>query len=103
MASAAKLGSALRRSELFFPYFSLGVRFDDRRARELLDPLGIRPVPMDKHFGALVDFAEAARWGKNPISRARAAELAEATGGRLHRPRPSTAHREGRRETVSAR
>ena len=93
---------ALRRSEIFFPYFSLGVRFDDRRARELLDPLGIRPVPMTKHFGAMVDFAEAARWGKNPISRARAAELAEAPGGRLHRPHPSVRGRE-RRETVSAR
>jgi thioester reductase-like protein len=94
---------ALRRSEMFFPYFSLGVRFDDRRARKLLDPLGIRPVPMDKHFGAMVDFAETARWGKNPISRARAAELAEAPGGRLHRPHPS-ARREGReREAVSAR
>jgi len=94
---------ALRRSEMFFPYFSLGARFDDRRARELLHPLGIRPVPMAEHFDAMVDFAEAARWGRNPISRARAADLAEAPGGRLHRPRPSTDRREGRRETVSAR
>jgi nucleoside-diphosphate-sugar epimerase len=92
---------ALRRSEIFFPYFSLGVRFDDRRARALLDPLDIRPVPMTKHFGAMVDFAEAARWGKNPISRARAAELAEAPRGRLYRPRPSARRERG--ETVSAR
>jgi long-chain acyl-CoA synthetase len=64
---------ALQRSEVYFPYLSLGVRFDDRRARELLEPRGLRPAPMEEHFDAMVDFAEAARWGKNPISRARAA------------------------------
>jgi long-chain acyl-CoA synthetase len=63
---------ALERSEVYFPYFSMGVRFDDRRARELLEPRGIRPAPMSEHFDAMVDFAERARWGKEPISRAQA-------------------------------
>jgi thioester reductase-like protein len=94
---------ALKRSEMFFPYFSLSVHFDDRRARALLDPLGIRPVAMSDHFDALIDFAEAARWGRNPISRARAAELVAAPRGRVRRPRPAHPdHRRGR-EPVSVR
>jgi thioester reductase-like protein len=62
----------LRRSEVYFPYFSLDLRFDDRRARELLDPLGIRATPIGDYFDALIDFAEAASWGRAPIGRARA-------------------------------
>lgn len=62
----------LERSEVYFPYFSLNLRFDDRHARDLLDPLGIRATPIEDYFDALVDFAEAARWGRAPISRAHA-------------------------------
>ena len=54
------------RSEVYFPYFSLDLRFDDRRARELLDPLGIRATPVAEYFDTLIDFAEAARWGRAP-------------------------------------
>jgi thioester reductase-like protein len=74
--SPRKARRVLKRSEVYFPYFSLNVRFDDRRARNLLAPLGIRPATLDRHFGRLLDFAEAARWGKNPIGRAQAQELA---------------------------
>jgi len=49
---------ALRRSEVYFPYFSLGVRFDDARARALLDREGIRPVSMTTHFDAMIDFSK---------------------------------------------
>jgi thioester reductase-like protein len=62
----------LERSEVYFPYFSLDLRFDDRDARALLDPLGIRATPIVEYFDALIDFAEAARWGRAPIGRARA-------------------------------
>ncbi|MEA2315760.1 MAG: hypothetical protein QOI03_2452 [Solirubrobacteraceae bacterium] len=62
----------LERSEVYFPYFSLDLRFDDRDARALLDPLGIRATPIAEYFDALIDFAEAARWGRAPIGRARA-------------------------------
>jgi thioester reductase-like protein len=62
----------LQRNEVYFPYFSLDLRFDDRRARALLDPLGIRATPFAEHFDALIDFAEAARWGREPIGRAHA-------------------------------
>jgi hypothetical protein len=61
------------------PYFSLDLRFDDRRARELLDPLGIRATPVGEFFDILIDFAEAAHWGRTPIGRARAGALRERT------------------------
>ena len=93
---------ALRRSEVYFPYFSLGVRFDDARARALLDREGIRPVSMTTHFDAMIDFAEAARWGKKPISRARADELAQAPRSQVQGLRSERSRRRGR-EPVSAR
>jgi thioester reductase-like protein len=46
----------LRRMEAYFPYFSMQVRFDDRR-------LGPAP-PVEGYFHRLVDFAERARWGR---------------------------------------
>jgi thioester reductase-like protein len=48
--------SGLRRMEAYFPYFSMQVRFDDRR-------LGPAP-PVESYFHRLVDFAERARWGR---------------------------------------
>lgn len=81
----------LQSSEAYFPYLSLDLRFDDRRARELLEPLGIRATPIRDCFDTLMDFAESAKWGREPISRsqtlrpgppaARAAETAEVVGG----------------------
>jgi thioester reductase-like protein len=69
----------LVRSEVYFPYFSLDLRFDDHRARELLDPLGIRATPVGEYFDTLIDFAEAGHWGRTPIGRARAGGLGERT------------------------
>jgi thioester reductase-like protein len=48
--------SAVRRMEAYFPYFSMRVRFDDRR-------LGPAP-PVESYFHRLVEFAERARWGR---------------------------------------
>ena len=48
--------SGLRRMEVYFPYFSMRVRFDDRR-------LGPAP-PVEGYFHRLIAFAEAARWGR---------------------------------------
>ena len=48
--------SGLRRLEVYFPYFSMRVRFDDRR-------LGPAP-PVEDYFHRLVEFAERARWGR---------------------------------------
>jgi long-chain acyl-CoA synthetase len=47
---------ALRRMEVYFPYFSMRVRFDDRR-------LGPAP-PVESYFHRLLEFAERARWGR---------------------------------------
>jgi nucleoside-diphosphate-sugar epimerase len=48
--------SGLRSMEVYFPYFSMRVRFDDRR-------LGPAP-PVESYFHRLVEFAERARWGR---------------------------------------
>jgi hypothetical protein len=73
----------LVRSEVYFPYFSLDLRFDDHRARELLDPLGIRATPFREYFDTLIDFAEAADWGRAPIGRAHAGALSKRTNPAL--------------------
>ena len=79
----------LARSKVYFPYFSLDLRFDDHLAHELLDPLGIRATPVREYFDTMIDFAEAAHWGRTPIGRARAGAL----GGRANPalPNPRTA------------
>jgi thioester reductase-like protein len=72
----ARRHSALRRSEVYFPYFSMRVRFDDRRARERLEPAGIRVTPVEEYFHRLLAFAEAAGWGRRKLARAEARTLA---------------------------
>jgi thioester reductase-like protein len=52
--------SGLRRMEVYFPYFSMRVRFDDRR-------LGPAP-PVEGYFHRLLEFAERARWGRAGIA-----------------------------------
>ncbi len=78
----------LERSEAYFPYMSLSLRFDDRRARELLDPLGIRATPISEYFEALMDFAEAAHWGRNPIARAQTLRLTPSAATTPRTPEP---------------
>jgi long-chain acyl-CoA synthetase len=46
----------LRRMEVYFPYFAMRVRFDDRR-------LGPGPK-VESYFHRLVRYAQAARWGR---------------------------------------
>ena len=46
----------LRRLEVYFPYFAMSVRFDDRR-------LGPGPR-VESYFHRLVRYAQAARWGR---------------------------------------
>jgi thioester reductase-like protein len=52
--------SGLRRMEVYFPYFSMRVRFDDRR-------LGPAP-PVEGYFHRLLEFAERTRWGRAGIA-----------------------------------
>jgi thioester reductase-like protein len=51
-----KKHGALRRMEVYFPYFAMRVRFDDRR-------LGPGPR-VESYFHRLVRYAQAARWGR---------------------------------------
>jgi thioester reductase-like protein len=60
---------ALKRSEVFFPYFAARVRYDNRRSRAALHGTGIEPSPLRDYFGTLVEFALAAEWGRRPLPR----------------------------------
>jgi thioester reductase-like protein len=64
---------ALARSEVFFPYFTMRVAFDDRRARARLERQGIRVRSVERYLGRLIDFARQADWGRRPVSRRAAA------------------------------
>jgi long-chain acyl-CoA synthetase len=74
--SAPATRRLLERSEIYFPYFAMRLRFDDARARALLEPMGITPAPLSDYFERIIEFARAARWGRRPLDRAAAAELA---------------------------
>jgi thioester reductase-like protein len=102
--SGERRARALRRSEVFFPYFDARVRYDDRRARALLHGSGIRPVPLRDYFERLVEFAVAADWGRRPL--ASAARPGRVRGAARARSRPgarSGAARTPRYEVVMAR
>jgi long-chain acyl-CoA synthetase len=59
----------LERSEVLFPYFAMGMRFDISRTEDALDPAGIRAAPLASYLDRLLDFAVAADWGRNPVTR----------------------------------
>ncbi len=63
---------ALRRSEVYFPYFAMRVHFDDRRARVALRGEGIATPSLESYFDRLVRFAIASQWGRRRITRATA-------------------------------
>lgn len=81
--AAARL---LRRNETYFSYLGMRMRFDDTDAREILEPLGIRASPLPEYFDRLVEFAQAARWGRRPIGRADARLLAGLPPAQTARP-----------------
>lgn len=60
-----KRREALRRMEVYFPYFSMRVRFADRRHPPA--------PPVEGYFDHLLDFAERARWGRRAVERPPAA------------------------------
>lgn len=63
----------LQQAPVFFPYFALRVRHDTTRTRAALAADGLGPPPLATYFDRLVDFAEAARWGRRTLSRVDAA------------------------------
>ncbi len=74
---APKLGSAaggtLGDGEVYLPYFDVRGSFDDRRSRERLGDRVPAPAPLSQYFGAIVDYALRADWGRAPLTRAAAA------------------------------
>jgi thioester reductase-like protein len=66
-ALARPMGEAQRRAleqaRVFFPYFRLGVRFDDRWTRRILEPAGVATEPLGAYFDQLIDYAQDAAWG----------------------------------------
>ena len=71
----------LKRAEVYFPYFDVRADFDTEAATEALAPAGIHVPRLERYFDALVRFAEAAGWGRRPLTRVQARELVEE-----HRP-----------------
>jgi long-chain acyl-CoA synthetase len=53
------------RAGAFVPYFRSRLLFDARRGRAL----GFRPPPLEQYFDVLMDYADRARWGKQPHPR----------------------------------
>jgi thioester reductase-like protein len=58
--------------DVFVPYFDMRLVFDDTRARAVLGPAGIEAPLLRDYFGRLMEYAEAARWGKRSMSREQA-------------------------------
>jgi thioester reductase-like protein len=81
---------ALRRSEVYFPYFAVEGGFDAEATRTALAPLGIEPQPLRAYFDRLLAFARAADWGRRPVPRHRA-------GVAIEEPRREQARRRARR------
>jgi thioester reductase-like protein len=63
---------SLKRAEVYFPYFDVRAQFDTSAATEALEPAGIEMPPLPDYFDSLVRFAEAADWGRRPLSRVEA-------------------------------
>ncbi len=93
-AQDERMRLALRRSEVFFPYFAMRVRFDNRRTRVALRGTGIAAPALDSYFDRLVRFALAAEWGRRRITRATATGRTAPPGrpqrlAAQHHPRPA--------------
>jgi thioester reductase-like protein len=70
----------VRQADVYLPYFDVHARFDDERARALLDPRAIACPPLERYFSTLMDYAASTRWGKRAPTRqsTHAAAAAEA-------------------------
>jgi hypothetical protein len=71
-----RLREGLDRSRVFFPYFSMSVRYSNDGARRALEPAGVATAPIESYFDRLLDYALLARWGRTPLTRAQAARRA---------------------------
>jgi thioester reductase-like protein len=62
----------------FLPYFDMHQTFDDRRAREALDPAGLGAPRFMDYIERLYAYAVASDWGRAPLTRDDARALADA-------------------------
>jgi thioester reductase-like protein len=83
---------ALRRSEVYFPYFAMRVTYDDRRTHVALRRTAIATTPLRTYFVRLVEFAQAAEWGRREIARFSAAGSAAPAGARSTRAAQPRGH-----------
>ena len=60
---------ALRRNQVFIPYFSMRLRYDDAKTRRRLGRARIAVPPVESYFHRLIDFAVRAKWGKVDVPR----------------------------------
>jgi nucleoside-diphosphate-sugar epimerase len=72
----ADASSTPDQASVYLPYFGIEATLDDDRARALLGPLGLGPVPLRDYFTRIIDYAERANWGKKAITRQAAAQIA---------------------------
>jgi long-chain acyl-CoA synthetase len=79
---------ALIRSQVFFPYFTMQVGFDNRRACVALRGSGIATTPLHSYFERLTQFALAAEWGRRYITRASVRTAPSFRATRTPRTRP---------------
>jgi long-chain acyl-CoA synthetase len=61
----------ITRSEVFFPYFTMRLGFDDRRSRRRLARHGIAVSPIEHYLHRLIAFAREADWGRRSVPRIR--------------------------------
>jgi nucleoside-diphosphate-sugar epimerase len=69
---------ALERSQVFVPYFNIGVRFTNELTRARLEPAGVRVLPVEEYFPRLLDVAVAADWGKRILPHPRSTDYVAA-------------------------
>jgi thioester reductase-like protein len=60
---------ALRRSEVYFPYFTMRTQYDNSAARDALAPRGIEAPPLASYFDRLMSFAQSVDWGRRRVAR----------------------------------
>jgi nucleoside-diphosphate-sugar epimerase len=61
--------AALKRVAPFLPYYTMRVRYRRDRAAGTLDPVGLRPPPLESYYHRLVDYALATNWSRKPLPR----------------------------------
>jgi hypothetical protein len=90
--TSARRRRGLERTRVFFPYFAMDVSYGNANTRRRLEPDGIEVPAIESYFGRLVEYAQRARWGRAPVTRAEAAacfdpgdaETAPAAGTAVH-------------------